>query len=79
MAGKGMSWRYRSGDKIFVAFKNKFHNLPWLIAFYSQSRQGILFAPHLVPRFAGVSWDRVTHGIGRGKLGSVLQKLGEGN
>lgn len=60
VSGRRMSQRLGSGDKIFVVFKNKFHNLPWLIAFYSQSRQGISFAAMLCSRLAGVSWNRVT-------------------
>lgn len=77
---RGMSPRWGSGDKIFVVFKNKFHNLPWLITFYSQSRQGISFAASLCSKTRwGFLEQGNSMGRGWGKLGPVLQKLGEAN
>lgn len=63
---RGMSWRWGSGDKIFVVFKNKFHNLPWLIAFYSQSRQGISFAASLCSK---TCWSFLEQGNSMGRGG----------
>lgn len=49
----------RSRREKFVAFQKEFCNLPWLISMIFSPDREFHFLPVFVPRFAGISWDRL--------------------
>lgn len=57
-------WRWGLGDKTFVAFQNKFHNLPGIISMMFSPEGEFRFLPVFVPGLAGISWDNSPQGRG---------------